>query len=236
MLFPPQPSLPRHVTPIIIFGAAVRPDGSPSPALRRRVEAALRFGAGRPGARYLPTGAKGRFGEAECAVMAAQLRAAGVPAAAILEEPTGTDTLSSVLACRALLRGLGHAGPVYAATSRYHLPRCLLLLRLARGAGTAGADRRLRQCRARKALVLAAAGGSGDPLRRGADAVGTRAGAVAPHRLETPGDGIARSLPRPGRPVVAGGATPGALRQARRAGPASDREADAGRAWGRPSA
>jgi uncharacterized SAM-binding protein YcdF (DUF218 family) len=118
------------VTPIIIFGAAVRPDGSPSPALRRRVEAALRFGAGRPGALYLPTGAKGRFGGAECAVMAAQLRAAGVPAAAILEEPTGTDTFSSVLACRALLQGLGHAGPVFAATSRYHLPRCLLLLRL----------------------------------------------------------------------------------------------------------
>ncbi|TDH61102.1 YdcF family protein [Dankookia rubra] len=119
------------MTPIIIFGAAVRPDGSPSPALRRRVEAALRFGTGRRDALYLPTGAKGRFGEAECAVMAAQLRAAGVPASAILEEPTGTDTFSSVLACRALLRGMGHAGPVFAATSRYHLPRCLLLLRLA---------------------------------------------------------------------------------------------------------
>lgn len=119
------------MTPIIIFGAAVRPDGSPSPALRRRVEAALRFGTTRPDAVYLPTGAKGRFGEAECRVMAAQLRDAGVPAAAILEEPSGTDTFSSVLACRALLRGLGHAGPVHAATSRYHLPRCLLLLRLA---------------------------------------------------------------------------------------------------------
>ncbi|MFC7475919.1 YdcF family protein [Dankookia sp. GCM10030260] len=118
------------MTPIIIFGAAVRPDGSPSPALRRRVEAALRFGARRPDAFYIPTGAQGRFGEAECAVMATQLRQAGVPAAAILEEPTGTDTFSSVLACRVLLRGLGHAGPVFAATSRYHLPRCLLLLRL----------------------------------------------------------------------------------------------------------
>jgi len=109
----------------------VRPDGSPSPALRRRVEAALRFGAGRPDAFYLPTGAKGRFGAAECTVMAAQLSAAGVPPSAIRQEPTGTDTLSSVLACRALLGGLGHTGPVFAATSRYHLPRCLVLLRLA---------------------------------------------------------------------------------------------------------
>ena len=118
------------MTPIIIFGAAVRPDGSPSPALRRRVEAAARFGAGQPDALYVPTGAKGRFGEVESLVMATQLRELGIPGRAILEEPTGTDTFSSVLACRALLRGLDHGGAVFAATSRYHLPRCLLLLRL----------------------------------------------------------------------------------------------------------
>lgn len=116
---------------ILIFGAAVRPDGSPSPALRRRVEAAAAFGGGLPSPLYVPTGAKGRFGPPECEVMASLLRGRGVPPARIAEEPTGTDTLSSVLACAALLRGRGHAGPVFAATSGYHLPRCLLLLRLA---------------------------------------------------------------------------------------------------------
>ncbi|MCB4821336.1 YdcF family protein [Roseicella aerolata] len=119
------------MTPIIIFGAAVRPDNSPSPALRRRVEAAARFGAGLPDALYLPTGGKGRHGEAESTVMAALLRELGAAPDRIREEPTGTDTLSSVRACRALLRDLGHQGPVFAATSRYHLPRCLLLLRIA---------------------------------------------------------------------------------------------------------
>lgn len=119
------------MTPIIIFGAAVRPDGSPSPALRRRVEAAARFGAARPDALYIPTGARGRHGDAECAVMAALLRDLGAAPASILQEPTGTDTFSSVLACRAILCRLGHAGPVFAASSRYHLARCLLLLRLA---------------------------------------------------------------------------------------------------------
>ena len=117
------------MTTIIIFGAAVRPDGSASPALRRRVDAAARFGAGRADAVYLPTGGRGRFGEAESLVMARLLHAHGVPPGQIRQEPTATDTLSSVLACRAMLRG--HAGPVHAATSRYHLPRCLLLLRLA---------------------------------------------------------------------------------------------------------
>ncbi len=63
--------------------------------------------------------------------MATMLRAAGVPEDRILCEPTARDTLASVLACRALLRRLGHRGPVLAATSAYHLPRCLLLLRLA---------------------------------------------------------------------------------------------------------
>ncbi|WP_135467164.1 YdcF family protein [Crenalkalicoccus roseus] len=116
---------------IIIFGAAVRPSGLPSGALRRRVEAALAFGEALPGTLYVPTGARGRFGEAESAVMAALLITRGVPRSRILEEPTGTDTLSSAIACARLLRARGHRGPVLAASSAYHLPRCLLLLRLA---------------------------------------------------------------------------------------------------------
>jgi uncharacterized SAM-binding protein YcdF (DUF218 family) len=115
---------------IVIFGAAVRPDGSASPTLRRRVEAAARFGARLRDPLYIPTGAKGRFGPAESRVMADLLRSFGIAAEAIAEEPTGTDTLSSALACAALLKRLGHAGPVHAATSRFHLPRCVLLLRI----------------------------------------------------------------------------------------------------------
>lgn len=114
---------------IIIFGAAVQPDGTPSGAMRNRVAAAVRFGAGLERPEYMPTGGIGRFGEAEAAVMARLLRDAGVPAADIHQEPTGVNTLRSVQACARLLRG--RRGPVYAATSAYHLPRCLLLLRLA---------------------------------------------------------------------------------------------------------
>lgn len=116
---------------IIIFGAGVRPDGQPSPTLRRRVEAALRFGATLPAPLYVPTGGLGRHGPAEATVMAQLLRAAGVPAARIAEEPTGTDTFSSAIACTRLLRARGHRGPVWAASSAYHLRRCVLLLRLA---------------------------------------------------------------------------------------------------------
>ena len=122
---------------IIIFGAGLRPDGTPSPTLSRRIEAAAAFGRTLVDPLYLPTGGVGRFGASEAAAMAASLRAAGVNARDILPEETASDTFASVLACRAMLEGIGHRGPVYAASSAYHLPRCLLLLRLAGVAASA---------------------------------------------------------------------------------------------------
>jgi vancomycin permeability regulator SanA len=116
---------------VVIMGAAVRPGGRPSRALRERVQAAIAWGERQdPPALYMPTGAVGRHGPAESAVMARLLEEAGVPAARILEEPTGTDTLSSVHACLALLHEAGHDGDVRVATHRYHLPRSLLLFRM----------------------------------------------------------------------------------------------------------
>ena len=117
----------RHA--LVIFGAAVLPDGRPSETLRRRVEAALRFGGGLDATPlYVPTGGRGRHGPAEAAVMTALLRDGGVRAEDILAEPTGTDTLSSARAVAVLLRGWD--GPVLAASSGYHIPRCVALLRL----------------------------------------------------------------------------------------------------------
>ncbi len=115
----------------MIFGAAVRPDGQPSGTLRRRVAAAARLAARFPTVLLIPTGGVGRFGASEASVMAALLRQAAQPGWTLLLEETATDTLSSVRAVRRLLRREGHAGPIYAATSAYHLPRCLLLLWLA---------------------------------------------------------------------------------------------------------
>jgi uncharacterized SAM-binding protein YcdF (DUF218 family) len=62
--------------------------------------------------------------------MARLLAARGVPPDRILLEETATDTLSSVRAVAALLRRHRVVAPVLAASSGYHLPRCLLLLRL----------------------------------------------------------------------------------------------------------
>ena len=116
---------------IVIFGAAVRADGRPSSALRRRVEAAARFGATLDAPLFMPTGGVGRHGPSEAGVMAGLLRDLGVEAGRIVLEETGVNTLGSVRACARLLRERGHRGRVYAASSAYHLLRCLLLLRLA---------------------------------------------------------------------------------------------------------
>jgi vancomycin permeability regulator SanA len=114
---------------IVIFGAAVRPDGRPSGAMRSRVEAALACGRDLEAAAFMPTGGKGRWGPAEAETMSQLLLAAGVPAERIWPVPTGANTIRSALACAMALRG--EEGPVYVATSAYHLARCVLLLRIA---------------------------------------------------------------------------------------------------------
>jgi len=122
--------LPQPSAVIVVFGAGVRPDGRPSTALRWRVEAAAAFGARHADPLFLPTGGVGRFGPSEASVMASLLRGRGVPAERILLEETASDTLASARAVARLLRAQGIAAPVFAASSLYHLPRCLLLLRL----------------------------------------------------------------------------------------------------------
>ncbi len=117
---------------VLIFGAAVRPDGKPSVTLRRRVEAAIGAAEGRQTARFIPSGAIGKYGPSEASVMAGLLLESGVSGERIQLEETGSDTLSSVRAVTRLLRKAPHPGRVMVATSAYHLPRCLILLYLFR--------------------------------------------------------------------------------------------------------
>jgi vancomycin permeability regulator SanA len=116
------------MTTILIFGAAVRPNGKPSTTLQRRVETAIACAKHHPNVRFIPTGGVGRHGPSEASVMAAQLMESGVPRDRILLEETGTDTLSSVRAIYGLMREQNLTGHVMVATSPYHLPRCLVLL------------------------------------------------------------------------------------------------------------
>lgn len=117
---------------IVIFGAAVRPGGRPSTTLRWRVEAAAAFGSRFAAPLFVPTGGVGRFGPSEASVMAQLLVALGVSPARILLEETGSDTMSSARAVARVLSARAIVAPVFAASSLYHVPRCVVLLRMFR--------------------------------------------------------------------------------------------------------
>lgn len=118
--------------PIIIFGAALRPDGCPTPALLGRIRSALAYGATR-NVFYIVTGGVPRNGRTEASVMAELLIQAGLPPQRIIQETRASDTFDSIVACSHILKqsGVGGVTPVAVVTSPYHAPRCLLLLRLA---------------------------------------------------------------------------------------------------------
>ncbi|WP_050800789.1 YdcF family protein [Komagataeibacter rhaeticus] len=119
------------VLPVVIFGAKLRPDGTAARTLRCRVEAAHAFGRQHGAVVYMPTGGPSwPSGLTEASVMARLLLDAGAAPGSVLVEDTAPDTLASVIACTRLLRATGHAGPVAVASSAYHLPRCLVLMRM----------------------------------------------------------------------------------------------------------
>lgn len=130
----------HSLTYLIIFGAAVRLDGSPSGSLRRRVEAAIVAASSVSNRRFLPTGGVGRFGPSEAEVMKHILMDSGVPESEIIIESEADDTLSSVIRCHRILRtkteklringGNQIIRPLAICTSDYHMLRCRLLFRL----------------------------------------------------------------------------------------------------------
>ena len=115
---------------VVVFGAGVRRDGSPSPALRHRMEGALDWARRHPTAAIMPTGGVGRVGPAEAIVVERELVVAGIDRSRIVVEPTGRDTLESVRRCDGLLKERGDCARVIVCTSGYHQPRCALLFRL----------------------------------------------------------------------------------------------------------
>lgn len=111
---------------IVIFGAAVRADGAPSPALARRIAYAARAAEAWPEAPIFCSGASDGIGPSEASVMARILRERGVAPGRLTLDEESRDTLQSVLAAGRFLRRRGLSG-VVACSDRYHLPRIRLL-------------------------------------------------------------------------------------------------------------
>src|SRR4051794_19217625 len=88
----------------VIFGAAVRADGTASGSLSRRVKGALALAEEAHPRMFLATGGKGRYGPAEARVIHDLLVASGIQEQEILIEEKAIDTLQSVLSCHDILR------------------------------------------------------------------------------------------------------------------------------------
>lgn len=112
---------------IVVPGNTIAPDGTPSPRLQARLDAALaQFVAGRA-PRIVVSGATGKEGFDEAASMARYLRSRGVSADAIIEDNQGWTTDATARNTAALMRKHGWKTAMVA-TQYFHVPRFQLAL------------------------------------------------------------------------------------------------------------
>jgi vancomycin permeability regulator SanA len=111
----------------VILGAAVKPDNTPSGAMRRRVKGAIAMGTSVQRPIYIVTGGKGRYGDAEACVMRDLLIECGVVGEAVVLESQAYDTLSSIVNCASLIKTMSNVRSVTICTDSYHMLRCKLL-------------------------------------------------------------------------------------------------------------
>ncbi len=115
---------------IVIFGAAVGPDGRASPALLRRIGYGLEAASEAPEAPILCSGGICRPGPSEASIMAETLLARGVAAERLILDEASRTTLENARAAATEAARGGHPH-VVACSDGYHLPRIRLLLHLA---------------------------------------------------------------------------------------------------------
>jgi uncharacterized SAM-binding protein YcdF (DUF218 family) len=126
----------QRATYFIIFGAAVREDGTPSGSLYRRVKGAWELSQSLDAERaktchFIVTGGQGRYGPAEATVMKSLLLEFGANSEQIIVEDKATDTMQSVFLCRDILLALqASSDKIILCSSPYHNYRCQLLLRM----------------------------------------------------------------------------------------------------------
>lgn len=119
---------PGGRTLAVVFGAAVRPDGSASPALARRVGYAAAIAEADPAVDLFLSGGVGTHPPSEAAVMAGMLDGA-VSADRLILDDVSADTLQTVRAASAYARDHDYAA-ILTCTDAYHQPRVRMLFLL----------------------------------------------------------------------------------------------------------
>ncbi len=115
----------------VILGARVKPDGSASPSLARRVAHGIELYRQGRVSKLLFSGGLVRHAPAEALVMRELARDADLPDEALLVEQRSRNTLENAFFCRVLLSDLpgGADQPILLVSDGYHLPRALYTFR-----------------------------------------------------------------------------------------------------------
>lgn len=111
----------RKSDAIIVFGARVRSDGSPSPLLRARTWHAFELWKRGLAPKIVCTGGVGDYPPAESVVQGKLLLGWGVPASALLRDEKSTSTRENALFAARLLPG---GARVIAVSDPFHVWRC----------------------------------------------------------------------------------------------------------------
>jgi uncharacterized SAM-binding protein YcdF (DUF218 family) len=119
----PEPG--RGRTLIVVFGAAARADGSPSPTLARRIGYAAAAAEWDPATDLFCSGAAGKVGPSEASVMVRML-SGSVAASRLHADEESVDTLQSVRAAVRFFRAHGYRRCL-SCTDSYHQPRIRML-------------------------------------------------------------------------------------------------------------
>lgn len=144
---------------VLILGAKVKRDGTPTNALRYRLDVAADYAAQYPQVRLIVSGGQGMDeNHTEASVMKRYLTEQGIEAARILEEDRSTSTYENILFTRELLPDMTHVTII---SNDYHLERAKVLAKRqglkvdTLGAKTPGGIRRKVREREKLAILRA---------------------------------------------------------------------------------
>jgi SanA protein len=117
------PSAAYEAQAILVLGALVRPDATPSDMLRWRLDEAYRLYAAHKAPKLLVTGDHGRISYDEVNAMRQYLEAKGVPTADIFMDHAGFDTYNSMYRARDVFQ----VHSVIVVTQPFHLTRAVFI-------------------------------------------------------------------------------------------------------------
>lgn len=114
---------------IVILGASVLPDGSPSPSLARRILRGAKAFDDKLGEVVICSGGLGKATRTEAEVMKAALIAQGVPENTIALENKSRTTFENAVHSIKIAKSMGFEH-LFIVSDRYHLPRAMLTFRI----------------------------------------------------------------------------------------------------------